>query len=150
LREVFGPDGFYLEVMNNGLEKQNLVRQALKDISAETGIPLVGTSDVHYLRREDARAQEGMLAINTGNTMQDADRMRMESDQFHFRSGEEMAAAFSDVPGALERTVEIASRCGFSLTLGEIHPPTFTTPDGSTPDDFSRRLCEEGVRRRYA
>jgi len=149
LRDLFGKESFYLEVMNNGLERQQLVRQALKDLSAETGIPLVGTSDVHYLRREDARAQEVMLAINTGNTMQDADRMRMESDQFHFRSGDEMAAAFSDVEGAVERTVEIAGRCGFELALGEMHLPAFETPRGEAPDDHFRRLCEEGVRRRY-
>jgi DNA polymerase-3 subunit alpha len=150
LRDLFEKDAFYLEVMNNGLEKQDVVRGALKEVSAESGIPLVGTSDVHYLRRDDARAQEVMLAINTGNTMQDADRMRMESDQFFFRTGEEMARAFDDTPGALERTVEIASRCGFALALGEMHLPTFVTPDGSTPDAYFRRLCEEGVRRRYA
>jgi len=150
LRDLFEKDAFYLEVMNNGLEKQDRVRGALKEVAAESGIPLVGTSDVHYLRRDDARAQEVMLAINTGNTMQDADRMRMESDQFFFRTGEEMARAFDDTSGALERTVEIASRCGFALSLGEMHLPTFVTPDGSTPDAYFRRLCEEGVRRRYA
>src|SRR5688572_23190080 len=149
LRDLFGRENFYLEVMNNGLERQKLVRQALLDLSAETSIPLVGTSDVHYLAREDARAQEVMLAINTGNTMQDADRMRMESDQFHFRTGEEMQAAFEGVPGALERTCEIADRCGFTLALGEMHLPTFTTPDGSTPEEYFRRLCELGVKRRY-
>jgi DNA polymerase-3 subunit alpha len=149
LRDLFGRENFFLEVMNNGLERQHQVRHALQDVSARTGIPLVATSDVHYLRREDARAQEVMLAINTGNTLKDADRMRMESDQFHFRGGEELAAAFADVPGALERTVEIAERCGFELPLGEMHLPRFETPDGSTPDDFFRRLCEEGVRRRY-
>jgi DNA polymerase-3 subunit alpha len=149
LRDLFGRDNFYLEVMNNGLERQNRVRAALREVSAETGIPLVGTSDVHYLRREDARAQEVMLAINTGNTMQDSDRMRMESDQFHFRSGEEMSRAFADTPGALERTCEIAGRCGFQLALGEMHLPTFKTPDGSPPADHFRRICEEGVKRRY-
>jgi len=149
LRDRFEKGAFYLEVMNNGLERQDVVREALRSVAAETGLPLVATSDVHYLRREDARAQEVMLAINTGNTMQDADRMRMESDQFHFRGGEEMAAAFADVPGALERTCEIADRCGFQLALGEMHLPAFETPDGSIPDDYFRRLCEEGVRRRH-
>jgi DNA polymerase III subunit alpha len=149
LRDLFGRDNFYLEVMNNGLERQNRVRAALREVSAETGIPLVATSDVHYLRREDARAQEVMLAINTGNTMQDSDRMRMESDEFHFRTGEELATAFADTPGALERTCEIADRCGFALSLGEMHLPSYVTPDGSPPADFFRRACEEGVRRRY-
>src|SRR5262245_15608735 len=83
LRDIFGRANFYLEVMSNGLERQDQVRHALSGLSAQTGIPLVATSDVHYLRREDARAQEVMLAINTGNTMQDEGRMRMESDQFH-------------------------------------------------------------------
>jgi len=147
--ELFGTGNFYLEVMNNGLERQDLVRAALRDIGRETGIPVVGTSDVHYLSRDDARAQEVMLAINTGNTLQDADRMRMESDRFHFRTAAEMVEAFADTPGAIERTVEIADRCGFALKLGEMHLPTFVTPDGSTPEEHFRRLCEEGVRRRY-
>ncbi len=148
-QEIFEPGSFYLEVMNNGLERQDLVRAALRDIATETGLPIVGTSDVHYLKRDDARAQEVMLAINTGNTMQDTDRMRMETDRFHFRTGDEMAEAFADTPGALERTCEIADRCGFQLKLGEMHLPTFVTPDGSSPDQYFRTLCEAGVRRRY-
>src|SRR5262249_37796837 len=147
LRDIFGRDNFFLEVMSNGLERQDQVRHALHEVSEKTGIPLVATSDVHYLRREDARAQEVMLAINTGNTMQDEGRMRMESDQFHFRSGTEMAAAFADTPRAVERTLDVAERCGFQLPLGEMHLPTFQTPDGSTPDDYFRRLCEEGGQR---
>ena len=149
-QELFGIGNFYLEVMNNGIERQDLVRSALRSIATETHIPVVGTSDVHYLAREDARAQEVMLAINTGNTMQDPDRMRMESDRFHFRTSQEMAEAFADTPGAIERTCEIADRCGFELKLGDMHLPTFTTPDGSPTDDYFRRLCEEGLRRRYA
>ena len=148
-QELFEPGSFYLEVMNNGLERQDLVRAALRDIATETGLPIVGTSDVHDLKRDDARAQEVMLAINTGNTMQDTDRMRMETDRFHFRTGDEMAEAFADTPGALERTCEIADRCGFQLKLGEMHLPTFVTPDGSSPDQYFRTLCEAGVRRRY-
>jgi DNA polymerase-3 subunit alpha len=148
-QEIFGRENFYLEVMNNGLERQDLVRAALRDIGRETGIPVVGTSDVHYLARDDARAQEVMLAISTGTTLQDPDRMRMGSDRFHFRTADEMVEAFADTPGAVERTAEIADRCGFSLKLGEMHLPTFVTPDGSTPDEHFRRLCEEGVRRRY-
>ncbi len=148
-RDLMGPDNFYLEAMNNGLGKQTQVREALLDISKETGIPIVGTSDVHYIDRQDALAQEVMLCINMGTTLNNENRMRMDTDQFYFRTGEEMARAFADIPGALERTLEIADRVKVELPFGERHLPDFETPDGSTPSAFFRRLCDEGIRRLY-
>jgi len=149
LRDLMGRNNFFLEVMNNGLERQQIVRDALEDISTETGIPLVATSDVHYLRREDHLAQEVQLCIGTGTTLSDPDRMRMESDQFFFRTAEEMTQVFPDLPDAVARTQEIASRCNVELMLGQLHLPEFTPPDGSSPKDYFHRLCREGLNRRY-
>lgn len=148
-REIFGKDDFYLEVLNNSLPEQAQVRAGVVEIHAKTGLPLVMTNDVHYLDREDAQAQEVLLCINTGKTMDSPDRMRMTSDDFYFRSPAEMWDAAKDIPGAAAATLEIASRCRLEIDLKSHHLPQFRPDDGSTPVDYFRRLCDEGLRRRY-
>jgi DNA polymerase-3 subunit alpha len=147
--EIMGKGNYFLEVMNNGIDKQDHVRAALREIGKRTGIPLVATSDVHYLQRDDSLAQEVQLCIGMGTTLDDTNRMRMESDQFHFRTGTEMAEAFRDCPGAVERTNEIADRVYVTMPFGENHLPAFETPDGTPQSEFFRRLCKEGLERRY-
>jgi len=148
-REIFGRESFYLEVLNNSLPEQAVVRSGILDIHAKTGLPIVMTNDVHYLERGDAEAQEVLLCINTGKTMDSADRMRMASDDFYFRSPSEMCAAAADIPGAAAATLEIASRSRLSLDLASHHLPQFRPEDGATPSAFFRKLCEEGLVRRY-
>jgi len=110
LRDIFGKGNFFLEIQDQGLEIERKVNPNLLRLSRETGIPLVATNDAHYLSRDDARAQDVLLCIQTGKTVSDANRMRFANDQFYFKTAEEMYRVFRELPDALSRTVEIASR----------------------------------------
>jgi DNA polymerase-3 subunit alpha len=105
LNNIFGRDNFYLELQSNGIEEQNLVNSQIIKLSKETGIPLIATNDAHYLRREDARAHEILLCIQTGKTINDEDRMRFSTDEFYIKSVDEMYRLFGNVPEALENTI---------------------------------------------
>jgi DNA polymerase-3 subunit alpha len=148
-REIFGPDQFYLELMRNGVEGQEEVNRALMEMSRRHKIPLVATNDVHYLEQNDALVHEVMLCINTGQTLKDEKRMKMESDEFYFRSAEEMWTLFADVPEALENTVRIASMCDLAFTFNEYHLPEFHLDTGETPFEYLKKLCDEGARQRF-
>lgn len=145
--EIFGQGYFYLELQSNGIEEQNLVNQSLIKLSKETGIPLVATNDAHYLRREDARAHEVLLCIQTGRKITDEDRMKFSSDDFYIKSPEEMAAAFKNVPEALENTVKIAESCNVELEFNKLHLPQFNVPEEREPFEYLRSLCIEGLGR---
>jgi DNA polymerase-3 subunit alpha len=110
-REIFGENNFFLEVQNNGIEEQEQVNQTLLDISQRLSIPLVASNDCHYLSKEDVRAHDVLLCIQTGKTIQDNERLKFRTDQLYFKSKAEMHAAFKDYPGALSNTVDIAGRC---------------------------------------
>lgn len=145
--EIFGQGYFYLELQNNGIEEQNLVNQSLIKLSRETGIPLVATNDAHYLRREDARAHEVLLCIQTGRKITDEGRMKFSSDDFYIKSPEEMAAAFKNVPEALENTVKIAESCNVELEFNKLHLPQFKVPEEREPFEYLQSLCNEGLSR---
>jgi DNA polymerase-3 subunit alpha len=148
LKGLYGDD-FFLEVMRNDIPEQEECNRGLREISRELRIPLVATNDVHYLAQEDAIAQEVLLCLHTGKTLGDTDRMRMATQAFYLRSGEEMARLFADMPEAVENTLLVASRIDLELEFGTHHLPHFTPPDGSTPEQFFRHLCEKGLRERY-
>ena len=118
-------------------------------ISRETGIPLVATNDVHYVRRDQAYAHEILLCIQTGKTINDPARMRMNNDSYYLRSFEEMAALFPEVPDALRNTVAIAERCQVNLDHTGFHLPPFDIPEGYTAEAYLRHLTEAGLRRLY-
>lgn len=145
--EMFGAGHFYLELQNNGIEEQNLVNQTLIKMSKETGIPLVATNDAHYLRREDAKAHEVLLCIQTGKKITDEDRMKFSSDDFYIKSPEEMAEAFKSVPEAFENTVKIAEECNVELEFGKLHLPKFEVPQNKEPYEYLRELCFNGLKR---
>lgn len=147
---IFGRGNFYLELQSNGIEEQNLVNVSLIKLSKETGIPLVATNDAHYLRREDARAHEVLLCIQTGKKITDEDRMRFSTDDFYIKSPAEMQALFRNVPEALENTVKIADSCNVELEFNKLHLPEYSVPDGSEPFEYLRRLCYEGLKQRNA
>lgn len=149
LNDIFGQGYFFLELQNNGIEEQNFVNQSLIKLSRETGIPLVATNDVHYLRRDDATAHEVLLCIQTGRKITDEDRMRFNSDNFYVKSPEEMAAAFKNIPEALENTVKIAESCNVELEFNKLYLPQFKVPEGNEPFLYLQRLCNEGIRRIY-
>ncbi|NLF07562.1 MAG: DNA polymerase III subunit alpha, partial [Pirellulaceae bacterium] len=148
-RNLFGDD-YYIEIQNNHLEVQRTVMEGAVRIAEQLEIPLVATSDVHYIHREDSEAQDILLCVNTGKFRTDTNRMRMETDEFFLRSPEEMYAAFPGREDALRRSQEIADSVDIELELGQRHFPLFTPPEGKTSEQFLRDLCVEGLRERYA
>ena len=147
--KTFG-DRYFIEIQNNHIEPQRLAMEAAIDLANQMGIPLVATSDVHYVLQEDAVAQDILLCINTGKFRTDANRMRMDTNEFFLRSPEEMLAAFPGHEEAVRRTQEIADSVDIELSLGERHFPVFTPPDEKTSEDYLRELCISGLRSRYA
>ncbi len=144
LRDIFGKGNFYLEIQDQGLADEKRVNPELVRLSRETGIPLVATNDCHYLTHADARAQEVLMCIQTGKTLGDSQRMRFDTDQFYFKSVDEMAATFSEVPQALERTLEIAERCNLHLKKKEHVFPHFEVPAGESLDSFFEKIARQG------
>ncbi len=148
-RDIFAPGCFYLELQRNGLAEQDRILEKIPPLAKEYGLPLVGTNDIHYLQRSDARAQEVHLCINTGQTMDDTDRMRFHSDQFYFRNQEEMGRVLGDWPECLENTLRIAEECNVEIDFDTTHLPPFIIESNETQDEYFRRLCEEGCRELY-
>ena len=150
MRELFGEDGYYLELQNHGLEEDQEVIQGILRLHEETGIPLVATNDAHYLSREDARMQDVLMCIQMGRTVDDPGRMRFESDEFYLKSEAEMAALFPEHPEALENTARIAELCNVEFTFGTYHLPEFHLPEGWTDGyAYFEKLCWDGFAQRY-
>jgi DNA polymerase-3 subunit alpha len=148
-QKVFG-NRYYIEIQNNGMESQRIALAAAVDLARQMGVPTVATSDVHYVRREDAEAQDILLCVNTGKFRTDANRMRMETNEFYLRSPEEMYAAFPGQEDAVRRSQQIADSVDIELELGRRHFPIFTPPDGQKSEDYLRELCLAGLNERYA
>jgi DNA polymerase III subunit alpha len=144
LRDIFGKNNFFLEVQDQGLEIETGVNRGLVQLSRETGIPLVATNDCHYLTRSDAHAQEVLLCIQTGKTMSDTSRMKFQTDQFYFKTAEEMAQVFGELPDALSRTVTIAERCNVKIQRVTDPFPEFKVPEGHTTDSYFEKVAREG------
>ena len=146
-QEVF-KDNFFLEIQNHGLPQQLQVLPQLTDMARKLSIPLVAGNDVHYLTREDADAREILICLQTGDVISNPDRaMKMESDQMYFKSSEEMASLFAQIPDCLDNTFEIASRCNFEFKLKKYFLPSFTVPGKLTIDDYFEKICLEGFER---
>jgi len=149
LVQVFGRDSTYVEIQNAGLGVQARINPLLAELAADTGLPLVATGDVHYLRHEDARAHEALLCIQSGDSLKNPNHWKFDTDQFYFKTSEEMAGDFPDHPDALVRTLEIAERCSVEIELGQILLPKFPLPEGRDAFDELVAQCEEGLRSRY-
>jgi DNA polymerase-3 subunit alpha len=144
LRDIFGKGNFFLEIQDQGLEIEKRVNPKIVSLSRETGIPLVATNDCHYLAHADARAQEVLLCIQTGKTMSDAHRMKFATDQFYFKTAQEMAQVFGEIPDALERTVAIAGRCNVKIDAMQNSFPEFQVPEGRTVDTHFEAVTRDG------
>jgi len=144
LRDVFGKQNFFLEIQDQGLEIEKGVNPQLVRLSKETGIPLVATNDCHYLHHEDAHAQEVLLCIQTGKTMSDERRMKFPTDQFYFKTADEMFGIFREIPEALQRTVDIASRCNVKIERIPNPFPEFKVPEGHTAGSYFEKVVREG------
>ena len=149
LEEVMGKGNFFLEIQDHGIKEQQKVNQLTLRLAEETGIPLVVTNDVHYIKDEDANPHEVLLCIQTGKTMEDEDRMVYEGGQFYLKSPSEMEALFPYALEALENTNKIAERCHVDFTFHELKLPKFDVPEGKTAEAFLRELCYKGLQRRY-
>ncbi len=150
MRAIMGPDHFYIEIMDHGLPEEKTVLPRLIRLSEETGVPLVATNDCHYLTREDADAQEVLMCIQTGKTLDDDKRMRQQTKELYVKSEEEMKALFPGQTDAVERTEEIARRCRMDFDFSTIHLPRYPIETGETAEEMLRRLCREGFETRYA
>lgn len=149
-RDILGEGNFFLELgPNTEYEAQATVNTGLRQMSAETGIPLVATGDVTYVNPEDRDTHDILLCIQNNWTVDQENRPRMTHLDLSFRSPEEMETLFRDFPGAIENTRKIADRCDLEIHLGETQLPHFDVPDGLTADEFLRKECERGLSKRF-
>ena len=149
-QEIFGKENFYLELQHHpNSSEQKKVNKALVSFSKKLDIPLVATNDCHYLRPEDAEAQDILMLINTGSDPNDPERLTLKSDDFSMRSPENMLKDFKETPEAIENSQKIADACNFKFNLGQTKLPKFETPDGKKPDEYLTELCEQGLKKRF-
>ena len=146
---IFGEGNFYLELQDHGIPEQTPVNQGILRMARETGLPLVVTNDAHYLRKEDAKMQDIMLCIQTGKTVDDAERLKFQTEEFYLKSEEEMRQLFPNCPEAFENTAKIAQRCNVEFVFHEYHLPSFPVPAGYDSDSYFRKLCMDGFAERY-
>src|SRR5207302_5782350 len=145
---AFGADDVYFEVQKNGLAEQERANEGIVRIAHELGRPLVGTGDVHYLRREDYHHHAALLCVQTKSTLSQP-KISFETNEFYLRSNDEMAQAFAEWPEAIATTLEIAERCDVEVELGRQLIPRYPTPDGSPEGEYLRNLVHQGLRERY-
>jgi DNA polymerase-3 subunit alpha len=147
--ELFGADSFFLELQDHGIPEQKIVNRELIRFSRQTGIPLVATNDIHYTERDDARAQDILICIGTNKKVSEGKRLKFEHPEFYFKSPDEMALVFPEVPEALSNTMRIAEAC--SLELPSLKPqfPVYEVPAGSTPEGYLGELARAGLKERF-
>ncbi len=149
-QKFFGKGNFYLELQHHAnIPDQITANKRLIELSKKTGIPLVATNDIHYLRKEDSEAQDVLMLINTGADANDPERMSMTQDDFSMISPEQMAEYFKDIPEAIENTHKIADECNLKIELGKTKLPTFPLPEGKTAEQFLEELCQQGLKTRF-
>jgi len=148
LIQAFGPEQVYFEVQKNGIPEQDKANEGIVRYARELGRPLVGTADVHYLRREDFDNHAALLCVQTKSTLE-APKMSFDTNEFYLKDSEEMADSFAEWPEAVPTTLEIAERCDAEIELGKLLLPRYPAPDGEEPEAMLRRIVDEGMRSRY-
>ena len=149
LAALFGED-FYLEIQKHGIPDEDTAARGILRIHDETGIPIVVTNDAHYINKQDAYYQDVLMCIQTGKTVNEAGRMRFETQELYLKSEEEMRALFPDRPDAADNTVEIADKCSFDFEFGHYHLPRFQLPEGESDSfEYLKKLCAAGFEQRY-
>lgn len=149
MQDIFGEKNFYVEIMDHGIREEKIVMPRLISLAREMNVPLVATNDCHYLEEKDADAQEVLLCIQTGKTLDDANRMRMDTRQLYVKSEDEMRTLFASCPDAVDRTQEIADRCNVEFEFGVTRLPHYPVPEGETALSMLTCLTHEGLRERY-
>jgi len=145
LRDLFGKENFYLEIMDHGIDIENRVKADLLKLAKELGLPLLATNDLHYTKHEDAGAHEALLCVQSGSTIADPKRFKFENSEFYLKSASQMRQLFSDIPEACDNTLLIAERCNITMRENENLLPKFEVPDGQTEDSWLRSLAEKGL-----
>jgi len=146
--DIFGPGNFYLEIQDQGLPEERRIQPNLLKLEQELGIPLVATNDSHYLCEDDAHAQDVMVCIQTGKSINDTNRLKFANNQFFVKSAAEMAKVFSGYEGVLARTMEIAERCKVELKKVREPFPRFEVPSGFSLDEYFEHVTREGFAKR--
>src|SRR6202795_2859343 len=147
-RDLFGKENFFLEIQDQGLEMEHRIRAGLFQLEKDLALPMVATNDSHYLCEDDAHAQDVMLCIQTGKSIQETNRMKFEGTQFYVKNGDEMLRVFKDSPEVLSRTLDIAERCNLRLEKVPSPFPHFDVPDGFTLDSYFEHITRQGFARR--
>ncbi|RJP44613.1 DNA polymerase III subunit alpha [Candidatus Parcubacteria bacterium] len=148
--EIFGKGNFFLEIGDHpNIPEAVKARDAIKKLAAKTGLPMVATQDIHYVMPEDAEFHDVLLAVQTGNRLNDDDRLTLRADDFSVTSPEQMAKKFEDVPEAVKNTVRIADRCNVGLELGKVILPDFPKPEGKTANGYLRELVAKKTPKRF-
>src|SRR6266478_4639095 len=148
-REIFGKENFFLEIQDQGLEMEHRIRADLFRLEKETGIPMLATNDSHYLCEDDAHSHDVLVCVQTGKSVNDANRLKFHGNQFFVKSADEMGRLFSGREDVLKRTLAIAERCNFKLNKVKNPFPDFTVPDGYTLDSYFEHVAREGFARRW-
>ncbi|HUW87948.1 MAG TPA: DNA polymerase III subunit alpha [Candidatus Paceibacterota bacterium] len=145
LRDIFGPENFFLEIMDHDIEIEARVKADLLKLGRDLNLPLLATNDLHYTRRKDASAHEVLLCVQSGSTLADPKRFKFENQEFYLKTAEQMRELFKDIPESCDNTLLIAERCNVSLREGENLLPKFTVPEGETEDSWLRKESEHGL-----
>ena len=148
-RQIFGQENLFLEVQENMIDEQKKANEGLIHISKELNIPVVATNDVHYLTKEESHAHEALLCIQTQTTLMDPNRMRFSTNEFYFKSADEMKNLFKDYPDAIKNSIEIAERCNLEINFKELHLPKFNVPNNSDKETYLKELCNNGLKIRF-
>ena len=147
-KELMGERRFYLEIQDHGIPEQKDINKTIIEMAKRLSIPLVATNDCHYMDKSDAEAHEVLLCIQTGKTVNDPKHMKFTTDQFYFKSPEEMKLLFKEVPEAISNTLEIADRCNLEIRFDQIHLPRYDIPSDSTLDGYLRDMAIHGLEKR--
>ena len=147
--DIFGKDGFFLELQDHGLAEQTRLNGQLLRLAGETGLPLVATNDLHYVRAEQSEAHDVLLCVGTGNNLDTPGRLKFETHEFYVKSAAQMAALFPDQQEAILASRRIAEMTDVQLPLGQLRIPHFPVPDGETVESWLRKECQAGLERRY-
>ncbi len=148
--DIFGKGNFYLEIQDNKLEEQIKINRDIVKLAREMDLPLVATCDVHYLKKEDAKAHDALLCIQTQTTLDATDRMRVQTDHLYFKTQDEMKAAFADIPDAIANTVKIAEKCNVEIDFSQLHLPRFYAPEDMDNELYFEKLVAEGIEKKYS
>ena len=145
LRDIFGAENFFLEVMDHGIDVEARVKKDLLKLGRELNLPLLATNDLHYTKHEDSVSHEALLCVQSGSTLADPKRFKFENDEFYLKSATQMRALFAEIPESCDNTLLIAERCNITMREGENLLPRFTVPQGESEDSWLRKTSQLGL-----